>query len=211
MHVLGTDLLGACEAVFVCKTMLSITICRASPSRFRCIFVVQRMISMHIFGSELLGVCEVPVAGQKIDGIQPAVLRGPLARVAQQSDGQQRRIQQVLWEPGKLLVELLLPMFNFFGAGATRPPAPPGLGIKRAVVLAACRLHALIVGASSQADAARASICCVSSSLAWAGVGARMRACRSREAPGKPVQVQPMCLRAISSPWSPRSSTRPSS
>ena len=115
------------------------------------------------------------MAGQKSDGIQPAVLRGPLAWVAQQSDGQQRRIQKVLRKPGKLLVELLLPMLDLFGASATRPPAPPGLGIKRAVVLAACRLHALIVGVSSQADAARASICCVSSSLAWAGVGARMR------------------------------------
>ena len=78
-------------------------------------------------------------------------------------------------EQGELLLELLLPTLDFFGAGVARPPALPGLSIKRAVVLAAGRLHALIVGASSQADAARASICWVSSSLARAGVGARIR------------------------------------
>ena len=106
------------------------------------------------------------MAGQKIDGIQPAVFRGPLAWVAQQGDGQQRRIQQVLREPGKLQLELLLPMLDLFGVGAARPPALPALSIKRGVVLAVCRLHTLIVGASSQADEARASICWVSRSLA---------------------------------------------
>ena len=124
---------------------------------------------------QLFGVREVLVAGQKSDGIQPAVFRRPLARVAQQGDGQQRRVQQLLREQGELLLELSLPTLDFFGTGATRPPALPGLSIKRAVVLAAGRLHALIVGASSQADAARASICWVSRSLAWAGVGARIR------------------------------------
>ena len=108
---------------------------------------------------QLVGVREVPMAGQKINGIQPAVFRGPLAWVAQQGDGQQRRVQQLLREQGELLLELLLPTLDFFGAGATRPPALPSLSIKCAVVLAAGRLHALIVGASSQADAARASIC----------------------------------------------------
>ena len=99
------------------------------------------------------------MAGQKIDGIKPAVLRGPLAWVVQQGDGQQRWIQQLLRDLRQLLVELLLPTLNLFGAGVASLLALPGLGIKRGVVFAACRLHALIAGASSQADAARASIC----------------------------------------------------
>ena len=136
----------------------------------------QSDLAQETAAQQLVGIREIPMGCQKFDWVQTAFFGGPLGWVLQQGDGQQRRIQQLLWEPGKLLVELLLPMLDLFGASATRPPAPPGLGIKRAVVLAACRLHALIVGASSQADAARASICCVSSSLAWAGVGARIRA-----------------------------------
>ena len=47
-------------------------------------------------------------------------------------------------------------------------------------------------------------------SSCWAdsSVGARMSWWRSWAAPGKPWQVQPMCLRAISNPFSPRASTR---
>ena len=50
-----------------------------------------------------------------------------------------------------------------------------------------------------------------SNARASCGVGARIRAWRNCGAPGKPVQVQPMCFLAISSPWSPRASTRASS